>query len=899
MKLLLKYKIFLLLFILLINFGVNAQEKGLVVSRVGEQEMFVNSKIIVFFSTLNNTKDVTYTCENLPVFGVVQSLNKGDGRIVFEPSVSDAGEYEITLNADSELGTSSQKFKLVVNSVDDDVNAIYVDPVNGSDTNSGGYSAPIKSLKKLIEGGNSLSKGTIIYLRSGNHGALIFSNSNLEMVYIVAEKGHTPMAERLSFPYATNWNISGMKISPEAANTSKKGVYVNLSGGARYIVVKNCEIYGTSDILDWPTNKHWYDYAGDGITSQGKYCTFKNNYIYNTDFPVTFQGKYNTLAYNVINNFSGDAVRGLADYGKFLYNQIKNAVVFDYYTGNHDDAFQSWLNGTPVKGIILRGNQITDISYPDLPLQTEIMQGVVDFDGFVEDWIIEDNLIVIHHNHGIALYGARNCKIVNNTVIKNPFKKYQPGIAPWIRINRTKTSEYSYGNLTRNNIMGSSFQDDYPGTFDHNFNTFGNTVIFVDYDKWNFHLKGNNIAVDRGELDEASSIDADGVLRNIGSPDLGCFERGAKDFDLNKPIIPDEIKVDELGATHVKLSWVKATDDFDIKEYEVTYKDKKLIVTNPVCLITDLYSKTKYRIKIVAVDYANNKSEFVEIPIETHGFDDDNYTALCSSFKGDQEITNKNKKEWIYGKNIVVGGVNDDRDLSGIFVFQIPSLPPNKIIKEASLSVMYQGINGTPSGNIDVYGLNYKRKATIENGLFYQGDYNNDSNGFAIMNDFITPSTSVGLVKTDSFASSRLLDYLKLQIENGAHGSNFLFIRFNVDVSNELNSSNYSFASGDNRNSFSRPILKFTLEHRSATDELFNKDIQLFPNPVRDNLFVKGLNNASRIVIINNSGKVISKINKDIFKEQMNISLIDLKTGVYYLKAIVDEKVIIRKFTKI
>ncbi|MEZ4907257.1 MAG: hypothetical protein R2771_06390 [Saprospiraceae bacterium] len=70
------------------------------------------------------------------------------------------------------------------------------------------------------------------------------------------------------------------------------------------------------------------------------------------------------------------------------------------------------------------GNQVTDISYDDLPLQTTVMQGLVDFDGFAENWVIENNLVVIHHPHGISLYGATNCKIINNTVVKNPFRKY-------------------------------------------------------------------------------------------------------------------------------------------------------------------------------------------------------------------------------------------------------------------------------------------------------------------------------------------------------------------------------------------------------------------------------------------------------------------------------------------
>jgi len=891
------YKNLLVLIFTAFGLLLNAQEKGLIVSKVGEQEVFVNSKITVYFSTLNNTKQVTYFCPDIPSFGKVFSLEKGDGKIVFEPSQADIGEYTIELNATSELGKSRQYFKLIVKGIENGTRTIYVDPINGNDENSGNYTEPLKSLKKLIEGGDSLPAGTVIYLRSGNLGQLVFSDSNDGMVYIVAEKGQTPMAERLNFPYATNWSISGLKISPAAASTTNKGVYVKLSGGARNIIVQNCEIYGTPDISDWPTNQDWYDYAGDGITSQGKYCTFRNNYIYNTDFPVTFFGKNNTLAYNLINNFSGDAVRGLGDYGQFLYNQIKNAVVYDYYTGNHDDGFQSWING--VKGIVLKGNQITDISYPDLPLQTKIMQGVVDFDGFAVDWVIEDNLIVIHHNHGIALYGAKNCKIVNNTVIKNPFKKYQPGVEPWIRINRTKSGEFSYGNLTRNNIMGSNFQDDYPGTYDHNYISQGNTKIFIDYNKWNFHLKPNTVAIDRGEIKEATTIDADGVLRNIGLPDLGCFERGGKDYDFSSPVLSGDLNVDKTGASFVELSWADADDNFDIKDYHVVFESNEIVVKGNKCLVTDLYSNTNYTFKVYALDNANNRSNIIEVSTKTNSYDNENYLALCASVKEDQEITNGNKKEWVYGEEMKIGGVKSNRDLNGVFAFKIPSLPPNKSIVNASISVAYNGMNGTPSGNIDIYGLKYQRKPKIDIETFYQGDFGFDNNGFSIMDDFITPNSATGVIKTDSFASSRLLEYIKMQKDDGAHGGNYLFIRLNVDVKNELNSSYYKISSGDTKNSFDRPILTFTLDHNTSTNRIDANIIDIYPNPALNSINIKNIEDGTSYIITDLYGNIIAN-NKLIKGENTRtISLNGYLSGVYFIKIRKGEDFVVKKFVKI
>ena len=45
------------------------------------------------------------------------------------------------------------------------------------------------------------------------------------------------------------------------------------------------------------------------------------------------------------------------------------------------------------------------------------LQGIGCFDGMFVDWIIENNVIIVDHYHGITLGGARGCRIVNNTVI--------------------------------------------------------------------------------------------------------------------------------------------------------------------------------------------------------------------------------------------------------------------------------------------------------------------------------------------------------------------------------------------------------------------------------------------------------------------------------------------------
>ena len=64
------------------------------------------------------------------------------------------------------------------------------------------------------------------------------------------------------------------------------------------------------------------------------------------------------------------------------------------------------------------------------------LQGLGCFDGFYIDWVIENNLVVTDHWHGISLCGAVNCRIVNNTVVDaNDVSPGPPGF--WSILTKT------------------------------------------------------------------------------------------------------------------------------------------------------------------------------------------------------------------------------------------------------------------------------------------------------------------------------------------------------------------------------------------------------------------------------------------------------------------------------
>lgn len=232
-----------------------------------------------------------------------------------------------------------------------------------------------------------------------------------------------------------------------------------------------------------------------------------------------------TVEHNTIENFAGDGLRGLGDDLLFQYNLVMNCYDVN---ANHDDGFQSWSVGTGGVGtgtvyrIKLIGNTIINYVNPNQPFRGTL-QGIGCFDGMFEDWVIENNVIITDHWHGITFLGAKNCRIINNTICD--VNTTSPG-PPWIQFGSHKNGTKSSGCLVRNNLSTSFNIDSSQGVaFDHNIKITSPYTFFVDYDKRDLHLKPGCSAIDAGNALLAPAIDIAGVARSSGSaPDIGAYE---------------------------------------------------------------------------------------------------------------------------------------------------------------------------------------------------------------------------------------------------------------------------------------------------------------------------------------------------------------------------------------
>jgi parallel beta-helix repeat protein len=175
-----------------------------------------------------------------------------------------------------------------------------------------------------------------------------------------------------------------------------------------------------------------------------------------------------------------------------------------------------------VWGVVLRGNTIINFEDPNQPYRGTL-QGIGCFDGFYADWIVENNVVIVNHYHGITLSGAVNCRIINNTVIDRDTT--DSDISPWIRVGDHKNGLASENCVVRNNIYYRTLSLDSPQTEDHNLQVRDYASNFVDFGQFDLRLKEGSPAIDAGTSDLAPLLDIIGVSRPQGLlHDIGAYE---------------------------------------------------------------------------------------------------------------------------------------------------------------------------------------------------------------------------------------------------------------------------------------------------------------------------------------------------------------------------------------
>lgn len=438
-------------------------------------------------------------------------------------------------------------------------NTFYVDPAKGSDSGSGSFSNPWKTFEyvvnnNLIESSSYVTQynsnnpqtelknpgalvkaGDTLMLYGGLHGDIFIENYiNPSFITVKAMSNQTPVIRKCHLRGAKNWRFEGLSFSSEPYGAYlNDGTYANdrlifleshnWHGPVSDIEIKNCNIYSATKA--WTTAKDWINKASHGIRVHANHVLLQNNTFKNVDFGIMLRGDYNRIIGNSVINFAGDGMTIQGSNNLIESNLIKNCYKVD---DNHDDGIQSYaLGGMAVDNNIIRGNTILNYDDPKQPLLGPL-QGIGCFDGPFRNWIVENNVVIVDHWHGIAFFGGINCEIRNNTVL-DPTPSSTSGPS-WITIDEKESNGVRSSNcVVKNNIVNHlKIISKTNTTTDNNLlitTTKEYVRNFADYANYDFHLMQTSPAIDRGDITCFSAFDMDGKARPQGTaPDIGAYE---------------------------------------------------------------------------------------------------------------------------------------------------------------------------------------------------------------------------------------------------------------------------------------------------------------------------------------------------------------------------------------
>ena len=432
-----------------------------------------------------------------------------------------------------------------------------VDPVAGSPAGDGSAAAPWRSAQAVIDRGR-LQPGDVLLLRSGDYGRLeILDKRNDGQVSIAAAPGHVPRFTAVRIGGSAGWRLAGLHVSPAFGEADVRGAIVSIGRTSENIVIEGCSISTNPDASGWSA-ADWRQQAVHGIYAGGRDITLRGNTIRNVRHGIHSLAHESVFEDNLIEAFSGDGIRGLGDHVTYRFNTLRNCLDVD---DNHDDGFQSWSvgpDGKPgtgtVVGGVLNGNRIINYEDPDQPLRCTL-QGIGMFDGVFVDWVIKNNVVITDHWHGITVMGARNVRIVNNTVIDR--NDVRPG-PPWISITHHKDGRPPEASVIANNLAEprAAHRSDLFGLPKPGVTVAGNldiddpAVFFVDPENFDLRLRAGSPAVDAGLLRHAAERPLRAVERPVhllrrlhglyGQPELAV--------EVGRRLVGDALGV--LGRDH-------------------------------------------------------------------------------------------------------------------------------------------------------------------------------------------------------------------------------------------------------------------------------------------------------------------------------------------------------------
>ena len=662
-----------------------------ILSSIGNQTVTEQSTLNVNISASDLDGDtLTITASNLPNFATLTDNNDGTAILSLAPQTGDAATYSTTISVTDGTETITETISIIVSAYQAPVAGVYYcDPINGNINNDGSQANPWSTLSAVVYTNKALNPGDIIYLMSGDHGDPYINNKSFtDYVTVKALSGNAPIIKSIQLVNSAYWAFDGIKIDGTNNNKIKEQVLFSSDVNSHHTKIINSTISSAENIDTW-TQTDWYNNVTSGVQIRSDYAYLNNNIIKNTYHALEVRGEYTEVYNNLIDNFAGDAIRGLGSNSTYENNTVRDCYINDYAI-QHDDGFQTYnLESDPkASNIILRNNIFMLFADPITPfiqannLIGDLMQGIIITDGYADGWIVENNVVSNNQDHGISLYGARNCKVQNNTVVQSPLYSDADHV-PWIMLtDQNKTGQNNFNNIIRNNISAkyTTWTFDATSTIENNITIDGSNYAnysnyFVDYVNNDFHLSATSPAIDAGVNTDLAVTDLEGNPRSMGtSADAGAYEfTGTVTPPANNVPVLAAIGSKTMNELDTLVIPISATDaDNDTLTFSIinapsfaTFVDNAN-GTATLTLTPQSGDANSYNITVSVTDGTDTTQEIVLVTINSQGTPPANNAPVIA------DVTNQSVEETGI-LNINISVTDADNDALTISTTNLPS----------------------------------------------------------------------------------------------------------------------------------------------------------------------------------------------------------------------------------
>lgn len=373
--------------------------------------------------------------------------------------------------------------------------------------------------------------GDRVLLMSGYHGAISVNGMRFTSnVTVMPAPGQVAHVDSIDVMGSSNVVFDGLKVWARSVNAGSIAL-VRTYANSSNVTFTNMDVRSVANaagymgwtLADWKTNRR------GGFLVDGSNISVINNRLTGLANVIFALGPRALIENNVIDGWGDDATRALGDGSTLRGNKMQNCF---HISSNHDDGFQSFSRGAggkvgtgTVYNLTIENNKIYEWhTTATNPVRCKL-QGIGMFDGMYENVIVRNNVVSVSGYHGIAIAGAKNALITQNTVVSS--SGAVTGY-PWIKVTPHKNGTASTLVTAANNTTNAMKVKSDPAKKNIAVN---NTVVtnfaneFNAASLWDYQLRATAKSANAGSAAYATPADIVGVPRPKGKgPDAGAFE---------------------------------------------------------------------------------------------------------------------------------------------------------------------------------------------------------------------------------------------------------------------------------------------------------------------------------------------------------------------------------------